>query len=407
MKTKFLYILDEFPPAGMQIGIRALELSKRLIKKEIYPIILTKKVQKNRMFNKLLQKEIPSSLKIYRVHFFEFKLKKILLLLDFFFRFDFYLEWIPFAYYKAKKVIKKNKDITFIYAAGPPYYVHILGYLLKKKFKIPLVLEYSDPWSFNPYYDKGPILNTKINLFLERKTLLNSDLIISLSEVMNSFLKDKFPFIKNKKMFSIDQGINIEKIEKKTTNNTKIIFTFAGSIYGKRNIIPLLKIISKLKNENFFKDLPFLIKIYGKYSRKNLEYIIDKLNINDLVYLGDLIPRKKVFSEILKSNLALHIGENLNYPTLSFKIWDYLRMRKKILYLGREDSYTAQFLKKFELGIVIPINYLEKGKNILKNLLTDIKNKQFSNLIEEDVLYQFSWDIRALEFQEKVLNFFT
>ena len=34
MVINFLYITDNFPPSGMQSGIRALEISKRLIEKE-------------------------------------------------------------------------------------------------------------------------------------------------------------------------------------------------------------------------------------------------------------------------------------------------------------------------------------------------------------------------------------
>ena len=48
---KFLYIVDEFPPIGRHPGIRALELSKRLLKKEIEPIILTKRVKSSKFID--------------------------------------------------------------------------------------------------------------------------------------------------------------------------------------------------------------------------------------------------------------------------------------------------------------------------------------------------------------------
>jgi len=121
-KLKFLYIVDKFPPAGMQAGIRALELSKEMVKENILPIILTKKFKKNELYNIQKIKEIPKELKIYRTHFCELKIKnKLILKILEVFRFDYYLEWIPFGYFKAKNLISKN-NFKFIYASGPPFY---------------------------------------------------------------------------------------------------------------------------------------------------------------------------------------------------------------------------------------------------------------------------------------------
>jgi len=110
---EFLYIVDLFPPGGMQAGIRALEFSKRLVNKNIFPIILTKLIDLKKSFNINVISEIPSSLKIYRTNFFEFKNKFLLKLMDNFFRIDYYLGWVPIAYLKAKKILVKNNNIKF------------------------------------------------------------------------------------------------------------------------------------------------------------------------------------------------------------------------------------------------------------------------------------------------------
>ena len=45
---------------------------------------------------------------------------------------------------------------------------------------------------------------------------------------------------------------------------------------------------------------------------------------------------------------------------------------KKILYLGREDSYTANFIKKNNFRLTIPINNVQKGIEIFKNLSIEV-----------------------------------
>ncbi|MHA1343384.1 MAG: hypothetical protein ACTSQG_05325, partial [Promethearchaeota archaeon] len=85
-------------------------------------------------------------------------------------------------------------------------------------------------------------------------------------------------------------------------------------------------------------------------------------------------------------------------PTLAFKIWDYLSMKKKILYLGRDDSYTANFLKKNNYGVIIPLNNLNKGKKVLKDLINKIRYNQFKTKIDEQEILKYTWDIRVDKF---------
>ena len=211
--------------------------------------------------------------------------------------------------------------------------------------------------------------------------------------------------MKNKPIYSIASGITIgNTLKYKKKDSRKITFTYTGTLYKKRSIVPLLKIISGLKKEKFFDNLDFKIKIYGQQLTIDLKKVIKDLNLEDIVFLGGFVSRDKAIYEITRSDLAIHVGENLNYPTIAFKVWDYLSCRKKILYLGRDDSYTAKFLKKYDLAFIIPINKIEKGKKILINLINDLIGNKINTTLDDNLLKEFAWDKRAQEFVNKVLN---
>ncbi|MFX1258128.1 MAG: glycosyltransferase [Promethearchaeota archaeon] len=400
--SKFLYIAASFPPLIGNGGLRALEFSLRLIENNIFPIILTRKKLKNEMIHSSFIKRIPRSLNIVRAHVLNFSTKTFRQIFTPIFRFDYYFDWLPFAYKKGKKILRKDKNIEFIFATGPPFSTFIIAYYLKKKFKIPLIVEYRDPWSYYPYIKKNEQkINKKVDLRYEKKILKSADVIITVCSELNLFLINKFPFIKNKPIYEIANGLNLKEIVETPLKrkSNEVIFTFTGKLYGIRTIVPLLKIISDLKKEGYFKDFKFTLKIFGSY-RENLPFIIKELEIQDLIYLGSFIQRLRVFEELSKCDLAVHIGENFNYPTLAFKVWDYLSMGKKILYLGLNDSYTAKFLKETNFGITIPLNNLKKGKSILRNLLNDIRNKKFVKNINKEEIIQFEWEKKAEKFLE-------
>ena len=165
-----------------------------------------------------------------------------------------------------------------------------------------------------------------------------------------------------------------------------------------------MKLVSLLKKENFFNEINILIKVFGVYDRKLLEDVVRKLQIEYIVFLGNYIQRTRALEEVFNCDLAIHVGENLNYPTIAFKVWDYLSCKKKILYLGREDSYTANFLVKNELGITIPLNNLKRGREKLKNLIINLRDKKFKNTVEEPKIKEYSWDNRTEYFIKNIIE---
>jgi len=399
--VKFLYILDS---TSLQNIIRIFEISKRLLRFNVKPIILTQKLGR-RPLNNILVNKLTRFLNVHKSFFIEINRNFIIRILDIFINIDFYLSWIPFAYLKARKIIKNN-NIKFIYVSGPHFYTHILGYLLKIKHKIPLIIEYRDPWSLNPYSlaDNNQFINKVIDYQLENRILKSADYIITISNELKYFLKQNFQFIKNKKIITIPNGINILKMNKHLNGNkSKIILIFTGSLYGKRSILPFMLVLSQLKQENYFNDINFLLKIYGSYD-KNLIKSIKYLNIEDIVILGGQVSRFKALREISRSNLALHIGENFNYPTIAFKVWDYLSCRKFILFLGYENSLTARFLKRYDFGITLPLNKLNEIKNKFINVIDRIRLNEFNNLINEKQLKNFTWKNRAHKFLNKIIK---
>ena len=399
---KFLWI----SPFGPLVEIRIKEISKRLITKGIYPIIFTYKLQRK---ENLKFKQAKKDLFYYHFRnplFFNFNSKIFKFLRETVFKIAFILGGMPFLYSDIKSFLKRNDDIKFIYTTGPNFFTLMLGYLLKKRYKKKLIVEYTDPWYKNPYSaERRNFFDKLLDYHIEKRILQSADIIVSNTEYLNPILQRNFPFIKNKPIFAIEDGLNLQEfdeIPKKDENG--IIITFGGKIYGRRNIYPLFKIISDLNREHFFEDIKILVKIYGSYPKKLFERILDNLNIKSLFYLGDFLSRSQFLEEIMKSDLALHIGENIDYPTIAFKVWEYLSCRKKILFLSLERSYRSDFIKKHNLGIVIPIDNLTQGKKILKDLLLDVKNKRFNTSIENHILEKFTWENRVEKFVKDIIN---
>ena len=415
MLKEILFISYYFPPFSKILSIRAAEFTKRLVKNGYKIFVISSKSNKNAHKDGELLRKVKSPLikntKVFNLSFakegFQSNIKKTTLYFEIF-NLILFLYWVPLAFLASRKIIKKN-NIKLIYVSAPPFFTLLLGYILKFFCKIPLIIEYRDPWSYNPYMKE--IMTKSIENFylkMEKRILKSADRIITISEGMKQFLLDNFPETRNKRIHAIPHGINIDDIEKITKRSNipkEITLTFTGNLYGLRDLEPLIRIVSKSHELGKLNNISLNINIFGRYDSKHLTSLFKKYDVYKYFHLEGFVPRDVCLEEVLNSSLALHVGENLNYPTLSFKVLEYLSMRKKIVYIGREESYTAKFLEKYGLGITLPINDLDLGLKRFEELIEGLKKQTFQTNISSDDLYKFTWDERTNDLI-KIINYF-
>jgi len=415
MLKEILFISYYFPPFSKILSIRAAEFTKRLVKNGYKIFVISSKSNKNAHKDGELLRKVKSPLikntKVFNLSFakegFQSNIKKTTLYFEIF-NMVLFLYWIPLAFLASRRIIKKN-NIKLIYVSAPPFFTLLLGYILKFFCKIPLIIEYRDPWSYNPYL-KETMTKSIENFYLkmEKRILKSADRIITISEGMKQFLLDNFPETRNKRIHAIPHGINIDDIEKITKRSNipkEITLTFTGNLYGLRDLEPLIRIVSKSHELGKLNNISLNINIFGRYDSKYLTSLFKKYDVYKYFHLEGFVPRDVCLEEVLNSSLALHVGENLNYPTLSFKVLEYLSMRKKIVYIGREESYTAKFLEKYGLGITLPINDLDLGLKRFEELIEGLKKQTFQTNISSDDLYKFTWDERTNDLI-KIINYF-
>jgi len=381
MPKEILYLSYHFPPYSNILSNRATEFSKRLIKSGYKIFVVSAKNNKNAPIDEELLKAVDSPLiknvQVYNLSFSSSgvvsSVKKVSILKELFNIFLFF-HWLPLSFVKSCQIIRKN-HIRIIYTSAPPFF----------------------SWSDNPYFLGNISEFTKKRYYkIDRKVLKTSDAIIAISEGLKEYLIKSFPSIlQEEKVFALPNGLDMSsplKIDTNSTPTNKLILTFTGKLYGLRDIKPLIKIVSSVKDLGKLKGVSLEINIFGRYNFEYLSNLIQKYNVSEYFSLNGFIPRDECLKKISESTLTLHIGENFDYPTISFKVWDYLSMRKKIVYLGRVDSFTARFLKEFNLGFTIPVNNHETGVKKFISLIDRLVSNQINLEIDPKQLSNYTWD---------------
>ena len=374
---KVLVIAYHYPPLGGGGVFRTLKFTKYLPQFGFQPYVLT---VKNPMYvtkDPTLLKEIPQEVKVFRAFSFEHRALRAPRLLNidlkWFYMPDVNIGWLPFAVHAGVKIIKKE-NIDIIYATSPIWTSLLIGFLLKKKTKKPLVIDFRDPWTDNPFTEYPTKLHKNIENKMEEKILTHADYVILVSDSMKNSLIKKYPFIKSKievitNGFDPDDFKNL-KIHEQTN---KFRITHTGSLYGVRTARPLLLALKELTEEKADLRDKLEVMFVGNYG-KETPLLVKNFRLENVVKLIRYISHKECLELMLNSHALLLLitakgprGKGI----LTGKLFEYLASQRPILAVAPENGAAANIIKSLKAGTVVSPNNMR----LIKQKMFDFYEK--------------------------------
>ena len=167
--------------------------------------------------------------------------------------------WIPFNLISIKKLIEE-KNIDLINSAGLPPSCAVMGALLKKITKKPLVIDFPDAWTLDPYRPYPTKMHTYIDRFIEKNILNMCDLIVFATQSMAEDYFRIYPSLRVKSKV-IRNGFDEEDLPKEELRLfSRFTVTYTGRFYGLRSPDLLLKALRKIliKNKNFKQEIDII-----------------------------------------------------------------------------------------------------------------------------------------------------
>ena len=419
---KVLLIATDFPPLSGTNIRRSLKLVKYLPRFNWEPIILTISTKGIELYDRSSLEDIPKTIKVYRAFWFnffafvnrkwvnkinkhntsEYVLQKDNLIVRLFgyvctilrrylFIPDIFINWLPFALFKAI-IICRKENIDLIYSTAPCYTNHLVGYCLKKITHKPWVTDYRDLWSDRPFRVYSTLFRKKVENRMDKIVLANSNSIVVVSEPMKNFLLKKHPWLISKKPIVIPSGFDSDDMSSDITcnggQNKRLTIIYTGNLYIGQSAQLFLESLGQLMTScSSFRrrvGVDFYGLIAADEKSKMLE-IIKKYNMDENVRLKGVVSRKVAIEQQKKADiLLLIIGQGINSDGIfTGKIFEYIEA-KKFIFTVAADGVAAQLIKEGTCGLVVLPNDIEK----IKSNLTFIVNRFFDGQLK----YQPNWN---------------
>lgn len=426
---KVLVIAYYFPPLGLSGVQRTLKFVKYMPNNGWHPTVITTGNIAYYAHDKSLQNELdklginvirtsssdPNAVlsKLGTVKMPNEKARKILnLLSQTFFIPDNKISWSKKAFQSALEILSKEK-FDAIFVSAPPFSAFNMAAKLKKKFDIPLVVDYRDLW-YKSYFAFYPTpFHSLLHKRMEYLSLRTADKVIVTNRKIKEKLLNYYKFLTFEDVVIIPHGFDPEdfstaKSIPKTTD--KLIITYSGIFLEYNTPKYFLEAFKQLTIER--PDVASKIELhFVGYLRKENQKLIRKLKLEEFVKDFGYMNHDEALRKVMASDvLWFMIGKKRNIDAiLPGKMFEYFGTGKPVIASVPEGAaksasieYGASFItepddvmaikdaiyKAYQLYLKgqLPVaneSFIDKHR---RDFLTETLIKQFQLLIKEVVV---------------------
>lgn len=250
--------------------------------------------------------------------------------------------------YLAAQDYLKNNTVDCIIATGDPFVLFRYASNLSREFNRPWIADYRDLWSLDWKLQRKPLMKIW-NHFLEKRIVSTAHCITTVNEY---FIKRLSVIFKEKKLHLIRNGYDPEAVrlarDVKQESGTLTI-GYAGTIYPYHPAESFLRVISRFTVK--YQDAKIKIKLMGINRAVEISDFIKckEPGLQNIVTILPKMENKTLMKEMAKCNLLLLFND---YHNIGTKIYDYLGIRRKILFcFSRGTVENNEYFRNFRFNV--------------------------------------------------------
>jgi len=387
---KVLIISPQFAPVNSPDSHRVRHMLHYFGENGWSPEIITVKINclEKPVLDSRLLRTIPSNTIIHFVSAFHYKWTRKIGLGSLSIR-SFYF------YFRFLAKILKNGNYDLIFFSTTAFHLLALGPVLKRKYRVPFVLDIQDPWRSDFYLDKPKserppkfLLNYYIDKYLETYTIPKADGIISVSEDYIKTFKKRFnrltqnllvvPFAASSHdYFDIDDmSFNLEKREE----GVSIVYVGRGGHDLRYSISCFFEALKKIEQSNIGNSRHFVVSFVGtSYAPsgegvQTIKPISDNFKLKSkVIEQTDRIGYFEAISRIQKADILFIPGSTDPSYTAS-KIYPYILSDKPIIACFHENSSAVNILHQCTKTNVVTFNSNLNTDEIVFELFNEMEH---------------------------------
>ncbi len=269
---------------------------------------------------------------------------------------DRWTTWVPSAILKGGNLINEYQP-DLIWSTSPIPSAHIIARSLSKKFNIPWIADYRDPFSYHHY--PTSYIKSKLLKKIDRNTITHAKAVIFTTTKAKELYQAYFNLENSSKFHTVENGYdenNWEKLKSYTPltldpfNTKKFSLYYSGVLYPNgRNPEPLFEAIHHLHELNIINDDNFELIFQGAGNGEDYSSKLIQLKISNLVTFSNSVNYLDSLYFMTKADALVLIQDQIFNNQTPGKLYEYIRSGKPSIVITPKTSATAFTAKTHKL----------------------------------------------------------
>lgn len=230
----------------------------------------------------------------------------------------------------AKLALEHHAQVVF--SSGPPHSTHLAALAVSKQTKIPLIVDFRDPWGRKPWRNHDNPLRDYVLPWYESKVLRHASQVILNTDTCLEDFRKHYPN-QLKKFSCIPNGLDshlfeqVDALQKSPGLSAHPVFIHPGNLYGHRDPVPMIKAIAKLKDQGVEVQFRQIGSIDPHYKADEL---VKDLGLQALVSIEPPMPHQQVLQAMRDSDALVIIQPDAPFMVPA-KVFEMMAFDQPIL----------------------------------------------------------------------------
>ena len=278
-----------------------------------------------------------------------------------------YVSWFPGAWAACRRVIREHRPAALL-TSGPPHTVHVLGLLLKRRWGLPWVADFRDPWVAAAEDGPAPPPRLGATARLERAVLRAADGLIANAPRAGAALQAAYPELAAK-VAVITNGYDpecfaaaaaivhsgergalapcLESLESPPPGAAAVTIVHPGQIYAGRDPRPFLDALRDWGRSPGRAARPLRVRFLGQVERPDLDLRREAAarGLAATVAVVGQVGYAAALREMAQAEILLLLDSPGRRAGVPAKVYEYLGAGRPVLALAEPDGDLAWVLR--------------------------------------------------------------